>query len=244
MSRKSNTEEFIKKSESIHGKVYDYSLVDYMGYKTKVSIICSVHGKFEQTPNSHLGGHGCKKCGDYEMSQKRILSRDDFIKRAKLIHGDKYDYSLVNYSRSMNYVDIICKDHGVFSIKGNDHTSGKKGCPECGKYFMGWNYNIWEKRGNSSSKFDSFKLYIIKCYNDNEVFYKIGKTFKKINVRFDGNNKIPYNFDVIKIIEGSAKEVSNFEKDLHKENKSFRYTPKIKFAGMHECFSKILEYGD
>jgi hypothetical protein len=56
------TQVFITKAKAIHGDLYNYSLVDYINSKTKVKIICSKHGVFEQTPSDHLGGHGCKAC--------------------------------------------------------------------------------------------------------------------------------------------------------------------------------------
>jgi superfamily II DNA or RNA helicase len=61
---KSNKEEFISKSNEIHGYVYDYSLVDYINSKTPVKIICSIHNEFEQTPSKHLSGRGCSICGN------------------------------------------------------------------------------------------------------------------------------------------------------------------------------------
>jgi hypothetical protein len=58
----SNTEEFIEKSIKIHGDKYDYSKVNYYKAINNVIIICKEHGKFNQTPNTHLNGSGCPKC--------------------------------------------------------------------------------------------------------------------------------------------------------------------------------------
>lgn len=60
--RKLTTAEFINRAKVIHGDKYDYNLVDYKGRKTKVKIICPVHGIIEQSPESHLSGKGCQKC--------------------------------------------------------------------------------------------------------------------------------------------------------------------------------------
>jgi len=109
-----------------HNNFYDYSLVEYVNNKTKIKIICPIHGVFEQTPNNHLQGNGCLKCGGTEK-----MSTQDFINKAKLVHGDKYDYSLVNYVNYKNKVKIICSLHGVFNQSFIKHCNRKNGCPIC-----------------------------------------------------------------------------------------------------------------
>ncbi len=58
----SNTADFITKATKVHGNTYDYSKVEYINSKTKVTIICPAHGEFTQTPNDHLDGCGCTIC--------------------------------------------------------------------------------------------------------------------------------------------------------------------------------------
>jgi len=99
-----------------------------------------------------------------------------------------------------------------------------------------WSYTGWEEAGNKSKEFDSFKVYIIKCYNDKEEFYKIGKTFLTIKRRFI---RLPYNYKIIKIFKGSSRIISELENTIQKENKEFKYIPIIKFSGMQECFKNI-----
>lgn len=125
----SNTEEFINKAKQIHGNKYDYSKVEYIDAKTKVCIICPIHGKFYQTPNSHLMGHGCFECGLLSSSPK-TLTTEEFIEKARKIHGDKYDYSKVKYINTHTKVCIICPKHGEFWQTPNCHLDGK-GCPLC-----------------------------------------------------------------------------------------------------------------
>jgi very-short-patch-repair endonuclease len=124
-NNKSTTEDFIRKSIEIHGNKYDYSLVVYRDVKTKVKIICPIHGVFEQIPNSHLGNHGCPKCYGNE---KKTLK--EYLKECKEIHGDKYDYSLVDYKNGKNKIKIICKNHGIFEQSPIKHIRGQ-GCPKC-----------------------------------------------------------------------------------------------------------------
>ena len=90
--KKVTTEDFIKKAREIHGDKYDYSKVEYIKRNQKVCIICPVHGEFWQIPGNHLCGNGCSEC-----SGKKKSNTEDFIKKAREIHGDRYDYSKVNY---------------------------------------------------------------------------------------------------------------------------------------------------
>lgn len=127
---KSNTEEFIKKAREIHGNKYDYSKVIYFNAKTKVIITCLIHGEFEQTPDGHLSGHNCPKCSNNRISQARKSNTIKFIKKAKEIHNNKYDYSEVNYVTNHDKVTIICPTHGDFLQSPNNHLNGGN-CPKC-----------------------------------------------------------------------------------------------------------------
>src|ERR1035437_2437045 len=122
------TDDFIIDAKSIHVDRYDYSSVKYVKSNINVNIRCYKHGFFEQTPSSNLKGSGCSKC-DIE---NRTKSKDIFINEAKLIHGDKYDYSLVNYINSQSKIKILCPEHGEFEQQPNNHLVGK-GCNFCGK---------------------------------------------------------------------------------------------------------------
>ena len=128
MSRRQTTAEFISKAKAIHGKKYNYSKVEYVNSKTKILITCSKHGDFLQSPDKHLMGNGCIRCG-YE----KVWNKDDsesFINKAKKIHGDKFDYSRVNYVNSKTKVAIICLKHGEFSQEPSSHLMGA-GCKKC-----------------------------------------------------------------------------------------------------------------
>ena len=131
MTIKSKTEEFILKAKEVHGDKYDYSLAEYVHSKSKVNIICPKHGGFLQRPNDHLRGKGCSKCKSEKTSNNCRSNKENFIKKAKEVHGDKYDYSLAEYVHSKSKVNIICPIHGDFIQKPNCHLSGK-GCPKCG----------------------------------------------------------------------------------------------------------------
>ena len=125
-----NQKEFIDKSIIRHHNYYDYSKVNYINNKSKVEIICPEHGSFSKIALNHLRGSGCVKCLYERVSKDYKSNTKDFIQKSILIHGDKYDYSLVNYTMAKNKVEIICKKHGVFTQRASDHLSGR-GCLKC-----------------------------------------------------------------------------------------------------------------
>lgn len=119
------TESFIERAHKIHGDKYDYSQVEYVRNSIPVKIICPEHGVFMQSPNSHLNGRGCPEC-----SNKKPMTKETFIEKARNIHGDKYDYSKVIYVNNSTPVNIICPEHGDFIQTPHNHLSGQQ-CPKC-----------------------------------------------------------------------------------------------------------------
>ena len=126
IKRTLTTDEFIEKARKIHRDKYDYSKVKYVNNSTKVCIICPEHGEFWMTPHNHLANQGCPKC-----SGRYITDTNYFIEKAKQIHGDKYDYSKVEYKDSKTKICIICPKHGEFWQTPQEHLQ-HKGCKECG----------------------------------------------------------------------------------------------------------------
>ena len=129
--RKKTENEFLNELKNIFSDKYDYSKLKYVDDHTKVCLICPEHGEFWMTP-SHLLGRkkGCPKCSREITNKNRICTTENFIEKAKKIHGDYYDYSLVDYKGAKIDVEIICPKHGIFLQKPNYHLSGN-GCPKC-----------------------------------------------------------------------------------------------------------------
>lgn len=123
-------EEYVVRSKKVHKNLYDYSLFDYQGYKTKGKIACKKHGIFEQSFDNHVRGKGCPKCGIVKNVKSRSKSNAKFIKDAKLVHGLLYDYSDVEYVNWNTKVKIKCFKHGVYKQTPNNHSRGR-GCPKC-----------------------------------------------------------------------------------------------------------------
>lgn len=119
---------FVEKAKYVHNNKFDYSKINYINTNTNVIIICPIHGEFFQNPKTHCYGKSCPKCSKY----KPILNTCDFVKKSKEKHGDKYDYSLSEYKNSVTKIRIICKKHGEFFQKSNQHLMGSN-CPKCKK---------------------------------------------------------------------------------------------------------------
>jgi len=129
--KKNTTQDFIDASKKIHvddngNPKYDYSVTDYIGIENKVKIICPKHGEFEQKPRKHLQGQGCPQC----WLERNKTDPQEFIRQAKEVHGDKYDYSQTDYKDSHSKIKVICPKHGEFEVTPHKHLQGI-GCREC-----------------------------------------------------------------------------------------------------------------
>lgn len=131
MNEKTSIEKFIEKAIKIHGDKYDYSKVNYVNSLTKVIIICKKHGEFLTTPNSHIGHKSnCKICSTETTGEKLSFTKEQFIENAMSVHGNKYDYSKVNYKNMVKEITVICNTHGKFQIIPHLHISSS-GCQKC-----------------------------------------------------------------------------------------------------------------
>ena len=129
MGKRKTTEEFIQQAEMVHGKgKYDYSLVEYVNAHTPVEMSCYRGHNFRQKPNDHLNGHGCKYCAN-----NKRLTTEEFVAKAKSIHGDKFDYSEVVYKNDSTPIMLTCNFCGNrWETTPNKHL--RYGCPECARF--------------------------------------------------------------------------------------------------------------
>ena len=244
------SEYFINQANEVHSKLYSYINAKYINSHTKVNITCNIHGNFDQRPNCHLSGKGCPKCANYKNGLVKKNSNEYFLEKSRIIHLDKYSYDKSIYNIQSDTIIVTCKKHGDFNIVAKDHLRGK-GCKLCGidsissarsKDPTGWTLTNWIKASEAADNFDSFKIYIIRCFNNGEEFIKIGRTFNKTSWRFRNVNLMPYQYEVIREIVGSAEFIFNKENELKRMLSEHKYLPLIKFHGMHECFNTdILE---
>ena len=161
-----------------------------------------------------------------------------FINKANLVHNNFYEYSKTKYSGALNKIIIICPNHGEFEQTPNAHLQGN-GCPICAVANQGYNRSAYIER---AKKYDNkSKLYILKCFNDEEEFYKIGITMTTIRKRYPTKKSMPYKYETTLLLEGEAGQIWDLEKKLHKQFSTLYYTPKLSFAGQYECFKELSE---
>jgi len=130
-ARRKEQDTFIEQCKARHADKYNYSETVYKGRRQRVTIICPIHGPFRQWPANHLEGEGCKFCKRDMQKKLYSMGRDEFIRKAKEVHGDKYDYSKVVYVNNKTNVVVICPEHGQFLVAPQDHIQGRNGCPKC-----------------------------------------------------------------------------------------------------------------
>ena len=188
--KKLTNEEFIKKAKEIHGNEYDYSKVDleHRDKNGRVCIICKEHGEFWQEPRVHLQGSGCKLCSRDKKIKLQTKDTEQFIVEAKKIHGNKYDYSKVEYKGCLEKVCIMCPIHGEFWQTPDNHIHGH-GCRKC------LSDKISESRKHSIEKFvERAKEVHGNKYDYSKVKYKNCDTNVKIICPIHGEfEQTPYN---------------------------------------------------
>lgn len=173
MPRKLSKLEFVQKASVVHSQKYDYSKVEYVGSKEKVTIICPDHGDFQKIPNSHLLGQGCKKCSRTKMGIIRRDNLENFIEKARTVHGNKYDYSKSVYITSSEKIIIICSIHGEFQQAPNSHLN-KRGCYNC---------SLIRNRESLTRSTKSFITEAIKLHGDKYDYSEVVYTGSQGNVK-------------------------------------------------------------
>lgn len=223
---------FAIRAAIIHRNKYDYSKVNYIKSKGQIIIICPIHGEFIQTADNHYAGYGCPKCAKDQASKNKLSNTEKFTQKARLIHGNLYDYSKINYISAKNKITITCPIHGDFVQTPSDHLSGN-GCKKCTKTGF---YSSYRAIFHPEWSEKQARIYLIKCTNNKEAFYKIGLTTLTENIRFSGN-KLPYNYEIIQSLNTTLYDACFIEKFSHEDLDKFKYNPLISFKGSGECFN-------
>lgn len=209
--KKHTNESFVEKAIEFHGGRYDYSKIEYVNAREKVTIICHDHGMFEQEAHSHLRGVGCPSCAYEVRAESKKLTPNDFIQKARDVHGEnKYDYSLVDYVDSRTKVIIQCREHRLFEQTPASHLSGQ-GCPGCAK-----------------SGFDRTRLaalYVLRSCCGR--YMKIGITHNPKQRCGKLVRTTPFSFKRIEMVEGDGEFISNLEKQLLAKYKPVAFTERF-----------------
>lgn len=217
---KPTSKEWGEFASSIYNNKYDYSKVEYVDNKTPVLIICHEkdengveHGEFYQIPNNHIRGlGGCPKCRSNYKHHLYAKTTEQFIKDSKEIHGDKYDYSKVEYVNNKEKVCIICPEHDEFWQIAGSHLSGA-GCPMC----------LYKSQ---AKLYEKLKM----SFPDEEILFEVGSNvvswiekqrfdiyFPKYNiaVEYDGEQ----HYRPVNIFGGEENFIKVKERDKLKEQK-------------------------
>lgn len=195
-------EDFISKAQETHGTTYNYNKVLYINKNTPVIITCPIHGDFTQVPHTHYSS-GCFECG----KEGKRDSKETFVEKATKVHGNKYDYSTVNYTTSRTKVEIKCnRCDGTFNIKPKEHINGK-GC------------NLCNSNGYNRYKIGFLYIHLVKD-TSTVIGYKIGITNRSPLVRYKEITKnSSFSHTMIFYISSDGETIFNLEKLIHSKCK-------------------------
>ena len=210
---------------------------EYINNKSKLKCECLVDKckhKWSSTASGLMAGGGCPKCaGTAKLSLSEVKSRLRLIDDTIEIKSEKY----INNKSKLDCKCLVCNHEFKSTSDGLLRGSGCKKC--CDRNRSGvYNKKIADKNKEKWLKTKS-TLYIIKCIGDDEEFYKIGITRVNTKNRFSGLNRMPYDYSIINEFETNLYDAIHLELELHLLNNKNNYSPKIKFGGHTECFSKI-----
>jgi len=172
--------------------------------------------------------------GKVPTIKSAVCKNQCFIQRSRVLHGDKYDYSEVNYTKNNDKVLIGCPRHGKFYQTPNEHFNEGCGCPICANENLPGCYESIVKYNPSSST----NLYFIEISSDTEIFYKIGLSVNITNrfkqIRTNNN----YRIKLLECRPGTASDLFVEEQELKNYFKQLKinYEPNYKFPGYTECF--------
>ena len=246
-TKSTDKDTFIEEAIKVYGDKDDYTNTEVVSSKYKVEVRCTKHDLiFKKDIQSYLLGCGCPKCSAENYTLIRTKTTEQFIEEAKEVHGNNCDYTDTIYKSAKDKVTIKCNKHNIiFEQHPDNHLKGGS-CRKClseniskslkgREGTCGYTRSGYVKQANGREAC----VYLIKCFNENEEFYKIGKTFLDMNKRFTKAN-ICYKFEEVGFHFGEAGYVYDLEIELHRKYKSYKYRPNEWFAGHTECFTTQL----
>ena len=228
---KNTNKEFFNKVKLLFNNKYDYSESIYINSRSKIKVICNIHGYFDIIAQNHLLGWGCNKCLENKKSE---LLKIDLLNRMSIIHNNKYEYEFPKIVKSYSIIKIKCPVHNWYNQSINCHLYKECGCPKC---------NI--SKG---------ELYINKLLKNNniEFLYKVKNGLKNIKeLEFDfylpnNNLYIEYNgrqhYESIEYFGGDKQLNKQIENDNLKINWCKLYNYELLIIKYNENIEKKLEF--
>ena len=225
---KKNRANAIKNFSKIHKNKYLYDADSYISMRDFMSIICPVHGRFEQKAKIHAIGSGCLKCRNDIISKKNGHSNEKWLNKFRSVHHDYYKYPDGQSIKSKNKISIICPIHGKFKQLVSNHVKGL-GCPKC-------------SHGGGYREYLPGTLYYLKVVYGPNVAYKIGITNSTVSKRYsnDDTKKIT-SIKEWDFVDGA--EARKMETKIKRKFKIYKWTgPDLLMSGNSELFDRdILE---
>lgn len=153
-SMRLTTEEFIDRATSKHGNLYDYSKVNYVTAKQKVTIICKKHGPFNQEPFNHIDlGQGCPSCPILvSKSHQEIIDtltsmgvNNIKINDRSVLESKELDIFLPDFSLAIE-IDGVWFHSSKFKDDRNYHQKKQDECQSLGiKLLQFWDFDIRDR---------------------------------------------------------------------------------------------------
>lgn len=239
-----NFKAHLEACKKVHENFYDYSLLKGSEVlHDKIEVICPLHGPFRVPFYQHKAGVKCWDCS-YELRSRAKIDKfsREYIDKVSKLHKGKYDYSKTIYKGAYEIVTVICPKHGEFPVRAGNHLNSLSGCPRCSEELdRSIVFDVFKKAAFKRNDGKAY-LYVLRCFNDKESFYKIGITTKKLSLRFAGRDNMPYQYEVVSLLYLDHTYAWNLEKCLHRYFKKYRYQPKRPFPGSKlECYNILLE---
>jgi very-short-patch-repair endonuclease len=125
--------EVIESIKKVHNDKYDLSKVVYVNRRTKICVICPIHGEWFTLTEQLLRGQGCFTCGKSLSGLKKRIPISEFLERVNIVHNNRYQYDLSEYKGIRSKIKIHCDFHDKwFSQMAHAHLDLAQGCPDCG----------------------------------------------------------------------------------------------------------------
>ena len=236
-NRAMSTEEFIVKARTRHGDKYSYAKSQYVTATKSILITCPIHGDFEQRANQHLYGNGCPACAR-EATLFKVGGRLTEEELKSALTKDSNKHIEIDFSTYTGWekktLKCVCPEHGEFTASPKNFHHRVHGCIDCTENLNSHSRSNYVKIAKRNMQ-GKARLYVIRCWSEDEEFYKVGITTTSIRYRFSGKS-FPYKYEIIQEIIDDAENIWNLEKVINRLAKDFQYTPKQYFHGVTECY--------